>query len=319
MINKIEQKISYRVSLIWIISLLLGLIFLGFFLQGYFNLKLAKEQKIDTEILQKQVLAETMTDIVHFPIDFNLLKYRLDELKQMPGMENVAYLRVIKPNGDIFCSTLNQEIGKKIENFQMPEGTVINEGTFQGNPIKTITTHSGPYDSIMQLGFSIQGITNDQQDIVKFLVSDILFFFLLAVCFFVLFKVIIKPIKELTGLCNEMGKGRLITKPIESDIQEISHLTAAFNIMLVNLKTQSGEIEKINESLEIKVRERTKELEDLTAKLEEKVADRTKELQEKLRELEKFQKLAVGRELKMIELKKQINELKKQIEGRIGI
>jgi len=317
--NNIEQKISYRVSLILIISLLLGLIFLGFFLQGYFNLKLIKQQKIDTEILQKQVLAETMADIVHFPIDFNLLKYRLDELKQMPGMENMAYLRVIKPDGDIFSSTLNQEIGKKIENFQMPEGTVISDDTFQGNPIKIITTHSDLYDTIVQLGFSTQGIANDQQDIVRFLVSDVLFFFLLAVCFFILFKIIIKPIKELTGLCSEMGKGRLMTKPIESDIQEINHLIAAFNIMLANLKTQSGEIEKANESLEIKVRERTKELEDLTAKLEGKVTDRTKELQEKLKELEKFQKLAVGRELKMIEQKKEIEKLKKQTEGQIGI
>ena len=318
MINKIEQKISYRVSLIWIISLLLGLIFLGFFLQGYFNLKLEKEQKIDTETLQKQVLAETMTDIVHFPIDYNLLKYRLDELKQMPGMENVAYLRVIKPSGDIFCSTLNQEIGKKIENFQMPEGTIISDDTFQGNLIKTITTHSGPYDSIVQLGFSTQGITNDQQDIVRFLISDILFFFLLAVCFFVLFKIIIKPIEELTGLCNDVSKGQLTTKPISSDIQEINHLITAFNRMVEDLKMHRREIEKVNESLEIKVRERTKELEDLTAKLEEKVTGRTKELQEKLKELEKFQKLAVGRELKMIEQKKQIEKLKKQIEGRIG-
>ena len=35
------------------------------------------------------------------------------------------------------------------------------------------------------------------------------------------------------------------------------------------------------------------------AKLEEKVGDRTNELQVKLKELEKFQKVAVGRELKM--------------------
>jgi len=54
---------------------------------------------------------------------------------------------------------------------------------------------------------------------------------------------------------------------------------------------------------------------DITAqrKAEALVADqRTQEL-ERLAELEKFQKLTVGRELKMIQLKKEIEELKKQI------
>ena len=47
--------------------------------------------------------------------------------------------------------------------------------------------------------------------------------------------------------------------------------------------------------------------------LEEKVEERTKELQGKIEELERFHKLAVGRELKMISLKEKIEELEKQI------
>jgi hypothetical protein len=42
---------------------------------------------------------------------------------------------------------------------------------------------------------------------------------------------------------------------------------------------------------------------------------RTREL-ERLAELERFQKLTVGRELKMIELKKEVEELKRELTDR---
>jgi uncharacterized membrane protein (DUF106 family) len=44
------------------------------------------------------------------------------------------------------------------------------------------------------------------------------------------------------------------------------------------------------------------------------VDERTKELKEKVEELERFHKLTVGRELKMIELKNTIKELQKKLE-----
>jgi len=68
--------------------------------------------------------------------------------------------------------------------------------------------------------------------------------------------------------------------------------------------------------LEIRVQARTKELRELTESLNEQIKQRTKELQEKIKELEKFQKLAVGRELKMIELKKEIKNLKKSLKEK---
>jgi HAMP domain-containing protein len=72
-------------------------------------------------------------------------------------------------------------------------------------------------------------------------------------------------------------------------------------------------VEKLQESkgtLETKIKERTQELQALTHSLEEKVRERTKELQQKLEELERFQRIAIGRELKMKELKEEIARLK---------
>ena len=69
-------------------------------------------------------------------------------------------------------------------------------------------------------------------------------------------------------------------------------------------------LEEAKETLEVRVAARVKELEELTQSLEEKVKKRTKEIQKKVQELEKFQKFTVGREIKMIELKKKIKKIK---------
>lgn len=70
------------------------------------------------------------------------------------------------------------------------------------------------------------------------------------------------------------------------------------------------EAETAKASLEIKIRARTRELKDLSENLENQVEERTKEFKEKVKELERFNKLAVGRELKMISLKEELKKFK---------
>jgi len=60
------------------------------------------------------------------------------------------------------------------------------------------------------------------------------------------------------------------------------------------------------------------EFKKLQEGLEEKVKGRTQELQEKIEELERFQRLAVGRELKMVALKEEIEKLKEELEKAKG-
>lgn len=58
------------------------------------------------------------------------------------------------------------------------------------------------------------------------------------------------------------------------------------------------------------------ELKELNKTLENRVEERTKELQQKVDDLEKFHKLTVGREIKMLELKKKIKELEERLKNQ---
>ena len=83
---------------------------------------------------------------------------------------------------------------------------------------------------------------------------------------------------------------------------------------LSELLKKTEQLEEAKSGLEIKVKARTKELKELTQSLEEQVSQRTRELQKRVGELESFQKLTVGREVKMVELKKETERLKKELE-----
>ena len=84
--------------------------------------------------------------------------------------------------------------------------------------------------------------------------------------------------------------------------------------MAKSLGESQAALEESKTVLEIKVAARTRELKELAERREEIIAERTKELRERIEELEKFHRLTVGRELKMVELKEEIKKLKKELE-----
>jgi hypothetical protein len=87
-------------------------------------------------------------------------------------------------------------------------------------------------------------------------------------------------------------------------------------LFLAELLEKRRELEEAKAVLEIRVAARTKELKELVERQKEIIKEKTQELQKKIEELEKFQKMAVGRELKMIELKKKIEELENQLKNK---
>jgi methyl-accepting chemotaxis protein len=94
-----------------------------------------------------------------------------------------------------------------------------------------------------------------------------------------------KPIINLRNIAKEIEEGNLNASIDVTSNDEIGDLTSSFKKMTSTLLNQQENLEKL-------------------------VEERTKELENKVDELQQFKKVTVGRELRMVELKKEIANLK---------
>ena len=105
---------------------------------------------------------------------------------------------------------------------------------------------------------------------------------------------IMKPITKLISFVENVGSAEFNQKVKLSSHDEIEDLAKAFNQMVVRLNKSKKQVDK-------KVRELGKAKEALELKLAE---------------IQKMNRLMMGRELRMIELKKQIRDLEEQLKGK---
>ncbi|MCD6114713.1 HAMP domain-containing protein [bacterium] len=145
--------------------------------------------------------------------------------------------------------------------------------------------------------------------------STFIFVVLMTMCLAVIFtQKIITPIRELVEVVKRAAAGDLNTRVKVKGNDELAQLGREFNFMIEQLKKTKDQLEEEKKVLEVRVRARTEELEEMAKNLDAQVKERTKELQERIKQLERFHKLTVGRETKMIELKKKIRQLEEELE-----
>lgn len=155
---------------------------------------------------------------------------------------------------------------------------------------------------------SIAITSQNVKEINAIVVMGVFVFIFILIFFTILSGYIIsgfisRPINELAEFALMAAKGNFRRRISVESSDEIGQTAKAFNLLL-------DKVEESTEVLEVKVNARTKRLEELSRNLEVQVSSKTKELNEKITELERFNDLAVGRELRMVELKREIEMLK---------
>jgi methyl-accepting chemotaxis protein len=111
-----------------------------------------------------------------------------------------------------------------------------------------------------------------------------------------------KPIRAVTKAAEDVRGGNMDAQTNIKGKDEIGTLASIFDQMVVNIKNSRAQLEQYSKNLETQVADRTRQLEDSK-----------KTLEEKLDELSRMNNLMVGREIKMTELKTEIEKLKTHI------
>jgi len=127
-------------------------------------------------------------------------------------------------------------------------------------------------------------------------------------------KRITLPIVNFTKEIQEIEKQGFGRKKIEIKTgDEIEDLANSFNSMSETIAQSYKDIEEQKNVLEIRVDAKTKTLKELADTLDKQVKEKTRTLQERINELERLHKTTIDREIRMVEMKKEIEELKQKL------
>jgi HAMP domain-containing protein len=134
---------------------------------------------------------------------------------------------------------------------------------------------------------------------VESTISDVYIVSLMTVLFaiataFLISIPIVRKISKLRNAASEVAKGNFQVRLKDTSHDELGELATSFNQM-------TQKLQEVNEQ---------------NKKSTEELNNKSEELSQKMAETERINKLMMGRELKMIELKKEIEELKKQNSGK---
>lgn len=257
-------------------------------------------------------------------MNLGLLNYEtVSDKEQMTNFvgEEILNALVIGVNKRIFHSMNPEYVGMSIDEIDAlsgsleikTTGTTLKRGSDENGAFLTSVTPIYTVDDktpflFLYIRAGTSEIERQRSELVAlFIAGSAVCVILTSVAIILLINsLIFKRISMLSNASNMIREGKLnftIDKKAKESPDEIGKLALTFDSMRDAIKTQKKKLEDYSQTLEKKVKERTMELEKSKKQLEDYNVD-----------LERFNRLAVGRELKMVELKKKIKDLENKVQ-----
>lgn len=175
------------------------------------------------------------------------------QMQEIARSDEVAFLELLKPNGEAYLSAGDQEIRGNIvtPGIMKLENQILKDGLFSktGAPIKWIITpvKVASEQWILIMGLSLKGAKQVGEEII--LENVILggsIFILGVLISFIFARGMTSPIRRLVEGTNEIGKGNLDCRIEITGLDEIGDLAASFNKMAEDLKKTTASRDQLN-------------------------------------------------------------------------
>jgi signal transduction histidine kinase len=242
MSDVIAMKLPFctKVSLVVAVVIILSI-----HLYAFTNATFESRRIIQDTIDEKKKVNELIAFSIESAEYQSLTWYKKYIIKKAAEPEDVVYCRLVEPDGEIFLSSIEEERGMYILDPAIyANETLIKNDVF--NEEKIIVIVSPTYrGSTIWLGFSIGKINAavTQIYIQAGIMALIAAFIFTPASYFVVSRHL-RPIKELTDLCKEVGKGNFNVQADVKSKDEIGLLANTINNMIVDLKRLKEEIRR---------------------------------------------------------------------------
>lgn len=199
-----------------------------------------------SKLMEKALIQENklVANVISQSIETGYIKkqWPFSTIKQVSESENILFLWVVKPDGEIILADDAEMWGKKIDDSHLGvKEQVVTDSTFDGKRIKLIihplNIEEAGQKWELYIGVSLESIAAARN---KMIISSLGFFILIIVfatmLSFYLAKSVTEPIRRLTDAANKISMGDFKVKIKIKSKDEIGELAKSFKRMVNSLK-----------------------------------------------------------------------------------